>query len=225
MPLLPNTDELVGECVEFIREQISIFGGNVTQTTIDSFRFHAAQNWLKDDPRMVLYVAEISRSAAQTMLTAAGMYLAAGGKVNKENQKIIGELLIKSDRLLNKKGGEDRANRTVINFLIIFLLFRLKREHMIKPTRNPENKHQSSGCDIVARAAVRCGLSSAITYDGVKRVWDRRRILLGQPHHLENTDDKLIDAMMHDFYSYIETIAKADMSASASSVRAKVPKN
>lgn len=221
---LPDRDELVGECVEFIREQQSIFGGKVTQKTIDGFRLHAAQNWLKDNPLMVLHVAEISRSAAQTMLTAVGVYLAAGRELNEENQRVIGELLIKSNRLLSKKGGEDRANRTVLNFAIILLLFRLKRQHRIKPTRNPENKHQSSGCDIVANAAARCGFARSITYDGVKRVWDKRRNLLGRSSPVEKTDDELIAAMMHDLQSYIETVATADLSMPASSVRAKIQK-
>ena len=118
----PDTDALIRECAEWLRAQAEIFEGDLSQSTLNGFRFHAAQNWLKENPSMVLHIAERSRSAAQTMLTATGAFLAKGGEITPENRHAISRLLIKSEQLLSKKGGEARANRTMLNVAIVLLV-------------------------------------------------------------------------------------------------------
>jgi hypothetical protein len=221
----PNRDKLISECAEWLQVQAEIFGGNLGQDTLNGFRFHAAQIWLKENPSMVLHMAERSRSASQTMLTAIGVYLAKGGEITSENRHIISRLLIKSEHLLSKKGGEDRANRTMLNIAIILLVEGLRRKHGIKPTRNTESEHRGSGCDIVAKACYSSGIGPQPAYGDVKRVWDKRKNLLAQIPQRQNMDDDLFVVMTRDFASYIETVATADLSISAGSVRPKNQKS
>lgn len=174
---------------------------------------------------MVLRMAESSRSAAQTMLTATGVYLATGGEITVENRHAISRLLIESEHLLSKKGGEARANRTILNIAIVLLVEGLRRKHQIKPTRNTESTHRASGCDMVAEACYRSGIGPQPAYGDVKRVWDKRKNLLAQISQRQDMEDDLFGAMMRDFASYIETVATADLSVSASSVRSKNQKS
>ena len=215
---------IVREYSELLLTNLDIFGGKIDRSTLYGFRIHAAQTWLTENPNVVLQTAAISRFAAQAMLAAAGVYLARGGVLTNENQRVIGELLIRSDEFLSKKGGEDRANRTIVNIAIVLSVEGLKRKYKIKPTRNAEGGHQSSGCDIIAEAVQRSGLGTPNTYDSVKRIWDKRTNLLGQVPHLHAQSDDLFGAIMHDLRSYIETVAMADISTPASSVRANTPK-
>jgi hypothetical protein len=221
----PDRDALISECAEWLRGQAEIFDGDLGQNTINSVRLHAAQNWLKQNPSMVLHIAERSRSAAQTMLTATGVYLATDGEITAENRHAISKLLIKSEHLLSKKGGEARANRTMLNIAMVLLVEGLRRKHQIKPTRNLASAHQASGCDIVVKAFKLSGIGVKPTYDAVKRAWDKRKNLLTQIPQRQDMGDDLFGAMTRDFASYIETVATADLSVSAGSVRSKIPKS
>jgi len=216
---LPDRDALISECAEWLRGQAEIFEGDLSQNTLNSFRFHTAQLWLKENPSMVLHMAESSRSAAQTMLTATGVYLAKGGEITSENRHAISKLLIASERLLSKKGGEDRANRTMLNIAVVLLVEGLRRRHHIKPRRNPASDHLMSGCDIVVEAFDLSGIGVKTTYEAVKRVWDKRKNLLAQIPQQHDIGDDLFGPITRDFNSYIETVATADLSVSAGSVR------
>ena len=221
----PDTDALIRECAEWLRGQAEIFEGDLGQNIINGVRLHAAQNWLKENPSMVLRMAESSRLAAQTMLTATGIYLATGGEITAENRHAVSKLLIGSERLLSKKGGEDRANRTMLNIAFVLLVEGLRRKHQIKPTRNTESEHRESGCDIVVEAFNLSGIGAKTTYEAVKRVWDKRKNLLGQNPQTQDISDDLFGALTRDLGSYIETVATADLSVNAGSVRSKSPKS
>ena len=225
MTHLPDRHELISECAEWLRDQAEIFGGDLGQNTLNVFRFHTAQNWLKENPSMVLHIAERSRSAAQTMLTATGAYLAKGGEITPENRHAISRLLIKSEQLLSKKGGEARANRTVLNVAIVLLVEGLRRKHQIKPRRNLASTHRASGCDIVVEAFNLSGIGVKTTYEAVKRLWDKRKNVLAQAPPRQDMGDDLFGAMTRDFASYIEAVATADLSVNAGSVRSKNPKS
>jgi hypothetical protein len=221
----PDTDALIRECAEWLRGLAAIFEGDLGQSIINGVRLHAAQNWLKENPSMVLCMAESSRLAAQTMLTATGIYLAKGGEITAENRHAISRLLIKSEHLLSKKGGEARANRTMLNIAMVLLVEGLRRKHQIKPRRNLASAHRASGCDIVVEAFDLSGIGVKTTYEAVKRVWDKRKNLLAQIPQPHDIGDDLFGAMTRDFNSYIETVATADLSVSAGSVRSKIPKS
>ena len=220
-----DTDALIRECAEWLRAQAEIFEGDLSQSTLNGFRFHAAQNWLKENPSMVLHIAERSRSAAQTMLTATGAFLAKGGEITPENRHAISRLLIKSEQLLSKKGGEARANRTMLNVAIVLLVEGLRRKYQIKPRRNLASTHRASGCDIVVEAVKLSGIGVTTTYEAVKRVWDKRKNVLAQAPPRQDMGDDLFGAMTRDFASYIEAVATADLSVSAGSLRSKNPKS
>lgn len=221
----PDRDALISECAEWLQGQAEIFEWDLGENTLNGFRFHIAQFWLKENPSMVLQMAEKSRSAAQTMLSATGVYLAKGGEITAENRHAISKLLIASERLLSKKGGEDRANRTMLNIAIVLLIEGLRRRHRIKPRRNPASDHRASGCDIVVEAFVLSGIGVKPTYEAVKRVWGNRKNLLAQIPQTQDLGDDLFGAFTRDLASYIETVATADLSVKAGSVRSKIPKS
>jgi hypothetical protein len=225
MTHLPDRNDLISECADFLRLQVDIFDGKIDQRALNGFRFKAAQTWLKENPKMVLHVASISSTAAQTMLAATGIYLVDGGDLTKENQSVIGQLLIGSERFLSKKGGEDRSNRTLLYISIVLCIEGLKRKHQIRPTRDIEGENQSSGCDIVAEAVKRCEFGTPNTYVAVKRIWDKRKNLLGQIPQTQDMGDDLFGALTRGLGSYIETVATADLSVNAGSVRSKSPKS
>ena len=66
----PDTDALIRECAEWLRAQAEIFEGDLSQSTLNGFRFHAAQNWLKENPSMVLHIAERSIRLDQAVFGA-----------------------------------------------------------------------------------------------------------------------------------------------------------
>ena len=69
------------------------------------------------------------------------------------------------------------------------------------------------------------GIGAKTTYEAVKRVWDKRKNLLGQNPQTQDISDDLFGALTRDLGSYIETVATADLSVNAGSVRSKSPKS
>ena len=115
--------------------------------------------------------------------------------------------------------NEGRPGGRSLNIAMVLLVEGLRRRHHIKPRRNPASDHRISGCDIVVEAFKLSDIGVKTTYEAVKRVWDKRKNLLAQIPQQHDIGDDLFGAMTRDFNSYIETVATADLSVSAGSVR------
>lgn len=202
----PSYNDLLDECSELVRISLSEEAGSNDYKLLQSARFHAAVDFLRNAPHRLDEITLQDKQAVEITLKACAVYLATEKNITDEANKVIVKHMLNYEIQKDSAGSGARFKQNLINFQLIFIIYGFKKKYGLSATKGDHTSTRYSACDIVAKACVENKLERPLSYDSVRRIWlNRHRYFPGY-----SSDEQMFEALLNDLPTYVESIALAD---------------